>query len=102
MFHFFKLFKNSQQINFGRFDLRTTERQKITKAILANSDNCGDFICGEPKLVKNIIRYGDKHNNNSNFKPYQYSTIPINMESGNPELCCQFYNFKKCNNCHIS
>lgn len=95
MFRFFKLFKNSQQINFGRFDLRTTERQKMIKAILANSDNCGDFICGEPKVVKNIIKYGDNHNHEKPFYSQEY-------DKNSPELCCQFYNFKKCNNCHIS
>ena len=78
-----------QKINFGRFDINTTEKQKMIKAILANSDNCGDTICGDPKLVKNII------NNDNNIKSYNLS------HKGNPELCCQFYNFHKCNDCHM-
>ena len=48
----------------GRFNVHTTERHKMIKAILANSDNCGDIICGDPKLVKEIIKSEpDTHHN---------------------------------------
>ena len=103
----FSVFRNftarniPQKISFGRFDIKTTEQQKITKAILANSDNCGDIICGEPKLIKNIIKYGNKHNNKTKFFPHQYSTLTINTDKDNPELCCQFYNFQKCDDCYF-
>ena len=83
MFGLFK--KVPKTIGFGRFNVHTTERQKMIKAILANSDNCGDVICGDPKLVKNIINE-DK---------------PTLIHKGNPEFCCQFYNFDKCDSCHM-
>ena len=105
MFNIFRFFTSRNiphKINFGRFDIETTEKQKMTKAILANSDNCGDIICGEPKLVKNIIKYGDRHSNKASFFPHQYSTLTINTDNNNPELCCQFYNFNKCENCHMN
>ena len=88
----FSVFRNftarniPQKLNFGRFDIKTTEHQKMVKAILANSDNCGDTICGDPVEVKNIIN--DKPSFNK-------------LETGNPEFCCQFYNFEKCNDCHF-
>ena len=96
----FRFLRTIPKLSFGRFDINTTEQQKITKAILANSDNCGDIICGEPKLVKNIIRFGDRHNNKTNFQPHQYSTLPI-TNKGNPELCCEFYGFSKCQDCSM-
>ena len=91
--------KFKKRLHFGRFDLETTEKQKMIKAILANSDNCGDLICGNPQLVKNIIKFGDKHNNNKSFEPYQYSSINIEKNKISPELCCEYFNFKKCDNC---
>ena len=96
MFNIFKNFTSRnipQKISFGRFDIKTTEHQKMVKAILANSDNCGDVICGDPKLVKNIIRYDNKIDSKTS-KDY--------IDPSNPELCCQFYNFDKCDNCHMN
>ena len=40
----------------GRWGTRIPEKQKTIKAIWANSDNCGDIICKDPKIVKNIIQ----------------------------------------------
>ena len=84
-------FKSTKKIHFGRFDINTTEKQKISKMILANSDNCGDLICGKPSIVKNIIR------NDDNIK------FPIKKENktNNPQLCCMFYDFDKCNDCFM-
>ena len=94
-------FKSTKKIHFGRFDINTTEKQKISKMILANSDNCGDLICGKPKLIMNIIKYGDRHSNAKSFEPYQYSTISINSNIKSPELCCEYFNFSKCNDCFM-
>ncbi len=94
----FSVFRNftarniPQKLNFGRFDIKTTEHQKMVKAILANSDNCGDTICGDPVEVKNIINNKHTDIDNSSFNK---------LETGNPEFCCQFYNFEKCNDCHF-
>ena len=82
-------FKSTKKLHFGRFDINTTEKQKISKMILANADNCGDIICGEPKIVKNLIQ-------NENYPEF---TIYREKNLDNPEFCCMFYNFKKCDSC---
>ena len=51
-----KRHRSTDKVVFGRFDINTSERHKMIKAILANSDNCGDLICGDPKEVKDIIK----------------------------------------------
>lgn len=89
----FRFLRTIPRLSFGRFDINTTEQQKITKAILANSDNCGDIICGDPKMVKNIIKYGEKNGRETiREEP---------LERGNPELCCEFYGFSKCKDCSM-
>ena len=58
----FRIFsKYSNKVVVGRFDIHSTEGHKMIKATLANSDNCGDIICGNPKEVKEIID-DDKYN----------------------------------------
>ena len=94
MFSFFRRVPN--KISFGRFDAHTSERHNMIKAILANSDNCGDQICGDPKLVKNIIEYGDDRKDGSIQTFETYHTY-----KEHPEMCCQFYNFDKCSECHL-
>ena len=72
----FSVFRNftarniPQKLNFGRFDIKTTEHQKMVKAILANSDNCGDTICGDPVEVKNIINNKHTDIDNSSFNKF--------------------------------
>ena len=90
----FRFLRTIPKLSFGRFDINTTEQQKITKAILANSDNCGDIICGDPKIVKNIIKYGEKGVNGNTTKGGA-------LVNGNPELCCEFYGFSKCKDCNM-
>ena len=60
MFRLFRKYTN--KVVVGRFDIHTTESHKMIKATLANSDNCGDIICGNPKEVKELIDDGDKYN----------------------------------------
>ena len=46
------LFKrNESKIVLGRW----ARNNDVTKAIYANSDHCGDMICGDPKKIKNIV-----------------------------------------------
>tara|TARA_Y100001933_G_C18743455_1_gene456757 strand:- start:131 stop:463 length:333 start_codon:yes stop_codon:yes gene_type:complete len=46
------LFKRKEsKIVLGRW----ARNNDVTKAIYANSDHCGDMICGDPKKVKNIV-----------------------------------------------
>ncbi|MAV65053.1 MAG: hypothetical protein CMG00_07680 [Candidatus Marinimicrobia bacterium] len=43
--------KKESKIVLGRW-ARTND---VTKSIYANSDHCGDAICGDPKKVKTIV-----------------------------------------------
>ena len=45
---------SQQQLNLGRWEHRENEKQKEIKSIWANSDNCGDYICGQPEVIKEI------------------------------------------------
>ena len=60
----------------GRWEHKLKPEQQEIKLILNNSDHCGDVICGDPVVVKNIIdtsnssdtrdtRYSNKKNNNT-------------------------------------
>ena len=43
--------RNENKIVLGRW----ARSNDFTKAIYANSDHCGDMICGDPKKVKTIV-----------------------------------------------
>jgi hypothetical protein len=47
-------------VRLGRWEHRENERQKEIKSIWANSDNCGDRICGTPSLIHNIVENDKK------------------------------------------
>ena len=49
-----RLFSNSTKI--GRWEHRIPESTKDLKAIWANADHCGEIICQDPLLIKDIIR----------------------------------------------
>ena len=60
-----KNFKNinlfsSEITKLGRWEHRICEKDKEIKSILSNIDNCGDKICGNPNILKNIIKYNKK------------------------------------------
>jgi hypothetical protein len=44
----------TRDLNLGRWEHRQTEKQKEIKSIWANSDHCGDHICGQPEVIKEI------------------------------------------------
>ena len=44
-----------QSTKLGRWEHRIKKSQKEIKFILNNSDHCGDQICGNPKVVKELI-----------------------------------------------
>tara|TARA_B100000902_G_scaffold399821_2_gene472775 strand:+ start:4758 stop:4964 length:207 start_codon:yes stop_codon:yes gene_type:complete len=46
----------------GRWEHRIKKSQKEIKFILNNSDHCGDQICGNPKVVKELIESNLKNN----------------------------------------
>jgi hypothetical protein len=67
--NFFSKFSN--KLILGRWSHNIPDKQKNIRAIWANSDHCGDIICGDPKKVKDII---NKTQNNKNVK---YVSIKI-------------------------
>lgn len=48
-------FEKSSNIKLGRFDICKNEEQEKRKAIFNAADHCGDVICGNPIIVKNIV-----------------------------------------------
>ena len=81
------LFKSKEsKIVLGRWG-RTND---VTKAIYANSDHCGDMICGDPKKVKIIVNtQKTKVPQNNKFHTYK-----------NQDYCCMLLGIngpcKKC------
>ena len=57
------LSKFSNKLILGRWNHEISDTQKNIRAIWANSDHCGDIICGDPKKVKEIINKTQKNNN---------------------------------------
>lgn len=49
-----KSMTSTQELNLGRWEHRENEKQKEIKAIWANSDHCGDHICGQPEVIREI------------------------------------------------
>lgn len=58
MFRFIvkNIFKKNNQIMLGRWGNNLNDKQKNINSIWANSDHCGDIICGKPENIKSIIR----------------------------------------------
>lgn len=50
----YKSITSNQELNLGRWEHRENENQKEIKSIWANSDHCGDHICGQPEVIKEI------------------------------------------------
>ena len=50
----YKSMTSTQQLNLGRWEHRENEKQKEIKSIWANSDHCGDHICGQPEVIREI------------------------------------------------
>ena len=47
-------FVTKDKLNLGRWEHREDERKKEIKSIWANSDHCGDHICGQPEVIREI------------------------------------------------
>ena len=52
----------------GRWEHRIKKSQKEIKFILNNSDHCGDTICGNPRIVKELIETNVSVKPNSKLK----------------------------------
>lgn len=87
------LFKRKEsKIVLGRW----ARNNDVTKAIYANSDHCGDMICGDPKKVKTIVH---------KQKPIRV-TLPQNnnlhTNTHNNEFCCMLLGLNgPCEDCTL-
>ena len=43
-------------LHLGRWEHRIPEYKKDIKAILSNSDHCGEVLCKDPLLVKQLVK----------------------------------------------
>ena len=94
----FKILNNllrlkKNDIKLGRWDYRISQKEENIKVILANSDNCGDLICGNPYLVKEITDNIIDKKSPLNF------TIDNNTESLDEMYCCELINLNRCSDC---
>ena len=48
-------FREPSKISLGRWEHRLGDTQKNIKMVWANSDHCGDTVCGDPKHIKDTI-----------------------------------------------
>lgn len=79
-----KRFKQPSIIKLGRWDTKKTfQTNDEIKAVWNSADHCGDQICGNPALVKELI-----YNKNNN-----------DMDSN--EFCCQLMGLNSCGNCNL-
>lgn len=87
------LFKRKEsKIVLGRW----ARSNDVTKSIYANSDHCGDMICGDPKKVKNIVNRQKKikvnlpqNNKFHTYKNQDYCCMLLGI-NGPCEKCCLF------------
>jgi hypothetical protein len=80
-----KRFKQPSTIKLGRWD--TKKRFKTNdevKAVWNSADHCGDQICGDPSLVKELI--------------YNKNNI---VDDNNNEFCCRLIGLNSCGNCNL-
>lgn len=71
-----KRFKQPSTIKLGRWDTKKRfQTNDEVKAVWNSADHCGDQICGDPALVKELI-----YNN---------------------EFCCRLIGLNSCGNCNL-
>mgnify|MGYP003328016049 FL=1 len=80
---FAKKFKKPSTIKLGRWDTKKTfQTNDEIKAVWNSADHCGDQICGNPSLVKQLI-YNNNDNDNDN------------------DFCCQLMGLHSCGSCNL-
>ena len=87
------LFKSKESnIMLGRW----SRKNDVTKAIYANSDHCGDIICGDPKKVKIIVNNQKpirvklpQNNKFHTYKNHDYCCMLLGI-NGPCKKCCLF------------
>jgi len=89
------LFKRKEsKIVLGRW-ARTND---VTKAIYANSDHCGDMICGDPKKVKTIVHKQKP----MKIKLPQNNNLHTNTYNKNQDFCCMLLGLNgPCEDCTL-
>jgi hypothetical protein len=84
--------KKETKISLGRW-ARTNEN---IKSIYANSDHCGDIICGDPKKIKDIVNKQKNVKVNLPQNNKMHTQITNTSES---EFCCMLIGIGSCRNC---
>ena len=52
---------NSAKLLLGRWNIKENKKQIDTKVFWANSDHCGDVICGNPLENKKLLEENHKN-----------------------------------------
>ena len=80
---FAKKFKKPSTIKLGRWDTKNTfQTNDEIKAVWNSADHCGDQICGNPSLVKELIYNNNDKDNDNDF-------------------CCQLMGLHSCGSCNL-
>lgn len=80
---FAKKFKKPSTIKLGRWDTKKTfQTNDEIKAVWNSADHCGDQICGNPSLVKELIYNNNDKDNDNDF-------------------CCQLMGLHSCGSCNL-
>ena len=70
-----KLFKPHQPLKLGRWDIKHTNNESLSKVIYTNADHCGDLICGNPYKISEIVEKEKKSlSEKSNIKNKKITT----------------------------
>ena len=90
--------KKETKISLGRW-ARTNEN---IKSIYANSDHCGDIICGDPKKIKDIVNKQKNTKVKVTLPQNNKIQIPI-TNAYESEFCCILVGMNgNCRNCSFN
>jgi len=77
--------RRTNDVKLGRWEHRLNNNQKDLKAIWANSDHCGDVLCKDPKVVKNLIDSQKQKTSTEEMDEYYISQL-LNNELNNKKV----------------
>lgn len=90
MRNLFKSNKSSGQLSLGRWSLNNEN----VKSLYANSDHCGDIICGNPEKIKSFVYEENSFKTKSNIQRIQDDVYE------NQDFCCMLLGLDgPCNSC---
>jgi hypothetical protein len=91
----FKPNKSSGQLPLGRWSLNN---EKV-KSLYANSDHCGDIICGNPEKIKIFVYEENSFKNIPNTQQQQQQQ-PQKDVYQNQDFCCMLLGLQgPCSSC---